>query len=62
MYEFVSHGAMCEVPPSQNQIHAAGGVSGSITMVMVFVRSLIFFSFFSRDSSVGLILTTYNTF
>jgi hypothetical protein len=39
---------ICARPPTppavwHHQIHAAGGVSGSITMVMVFVRSFVLF-------------------
>ena len=41
-------------------IHAARGVSGSNTMVMVFVRSFVLFVWFlTRDSSVVLIVCTF---
>jgi hypothetical protein len=41
----------CPRPPTHqaawiHQIHAAGGASGSITMVMVFVRSFVIFVHF----------------
>jgi hypothetical protein len=43
-----------------HQIHAAGGVSGSITMVMVFVMLFVLFVWFlTRDSSVVLVVHTF---
>jgi len=53
------HATCC--PPLKHhlihQIHAAGGVGGSITMVMVFVRSFVLFVWFQTcDLSVGLVV------
>jgi hypothetical protein len=49
-------------PPAawNHQIHAAGGASGSATMVMLFVMLFVLFVWFlTRDSSVGLVLPTF---
>ena len=55
----------CARPPTPqtawvHQIHAAGGASGSTTMVMVFVRWFVLFvCFFTCDLSVGHILPKF---
>ena len=55
----------CARPPTPqaawvHQIHAAGGASGSNTMVMLFVMLfVIFVRFLTRDSSVGRVLPTF---
>ena len=58
-------GRTCARPPTPqaawvHQIHAAGGASGSTTMVMVFVMLFVLFvQFLTRDSSVVLIVRTF---
>jgi len=43
-----------------HQIHAAGGVGGFTTMVMVFVILFVLFVWFlTRDSSVGYVLPAF---
>ena len=43
-----------------HQIHAAGGASGSTTMVMVFVMWFVLFvRFLTHDSSVGRVLPMF---
>ena len=43
-----------------HQIHATGGVSGSTTMVMVFVMLFVLFvQFLTHDLSVALIVCTF---
>jgi hypothetical protein len=43
-----------------HQIHAAGGASGSNTMVMLFVMLFVLFVWFpTRDSSVVLVVRTF---
>ena len=43
-----------------HQIHAAGGASGSTTMVMVFVRRFVLFVWFlTRDLPVVLVVRTF---
>ncbi len=55
----------CARPPTPqaawvHQIHAAGGASGSITMVMLFVMLFVLFvRFLTRDSSVVLMVRTF---
>jgi hypothetical protein len=58
-------GRTCTKPPTPqvawfHQIHAAGGMSGSTTMVMVFVMLFVLFvQFLTRESSVILIARTF---
>jgi hypothetical protein len=55
----------CARPPTPqaawvHQIHAAGGASGSNTMVMVFVMLFVLFvRFLTHDSSVVLVVRTF---
>ncbi len=65
IYLFASTAALeqtCSRPPTPHaawvyQIHAAGGTSGSTTMVMVLGRWFVLFVWFlTRDSSVGHVL------
>jgi hypothetical protein len=50
---------LCGGPPT-HQIHAAGGVSGSVTMVMLFVMLFVLFvCFLTRDSSVEHVIPTF---
>ena len=56
---------ICAWPPTpraawNHQIHTVGGVSGSNTMVMLFVMLFVLFvRFLTRDSSVVLTLRTF---
>ena len=58
-------GRTCARPPTPqaawiHQIHAAGGASGSNTMVMLFVMLFVIFVWFlTRDSSVVLVVRTF---
>jgi hypothetical protein len=55
----------CARPPTPraawvHQIHTVGGVSGSNTMVMLFVMLFVLFvRFLTRDSSVILVVRTF---
>ena len=55
---------VCARPPTPqaawvHQIHAAGGVGGFTTIVVVFVRVVFFVCFLSHDSTVPLVVPAF---